>query len=178
MIEYLSAPFSPYSIHWRVGSVSRDKTKATALAYVDARDVMDRLDSVLGCQNWKDDYIAEGPRTIRKYCKSSNTYYNEQICGRVKCMLSIRIGDEWITKSDAAGETNVEGEKGGYSDAFKRAAVKFGVGRDLYRIETRWFEINQYKKFIQTPTLPDWYTRKYYDFIAKYKENKRGVSNV
>ena len=32
----LAAPFSPTAISWRVGSMNKDKTKAMALAYVDA----------------------------------------------------------------------------------------------------------------------------------------------
>tara|TARA_R110000851_G_scaffold284617_1_gene438177 strand:- start:1290 stop:1529 length:240 start_codon:yes stop_codon:yes gene_type:complete len=39
---------------------------------------------------------------------------------------------EWVWKSDGAGETSIEGEKGGFSDAFKRAAVHFGYARELY----------------------------------------------
>ena len=38
----------------------------------------------------------------------------------------------WISKSDGADDSNIEGAKGGLSDAFKRAAVKFGIGRYLY----------------------------------------------
>ena len=52
--------------------------------------------------------------------------------GRTVCELSLKINGVWITKTDGAGDTNIEGEKGGLSDAFKRAAVKFGVGRYLY----------------------------------------------
>jgi hypothetical protein len=38
----------------------------------------------------------------------------------------------WISRCDGADDTNIEGAKGGLSDAFKRAAVKFGIGRYLY----------------------------------------------
>ena len=41
-------------------------------------------------------------------------------------------GGVWITKTDGAGETDIEGEKGAFSDAFKRAAVHHGVARYLY----------------------------------------------
>lgn len=173
VLEQLRIPFSAEQIRWRIGNKSKNKDKATALAYIDARDVMDRLDQVVGPENWQDDYIAEPPRTVRKKDKYNNQYYNEQICGRVMCKLSVRIGDEWITKSDAAGETNVEGEKGGFSDAFKRAAVKFGIGRDLYSIESRYYPINQYGKFEQTPQLPPHYLNKRNQMIAKYKAFKQ-----
>ena len=160
ILNQLKEPFSAGEIHWRVGTLTKDKTKGTALAYIDARNVMKRLDDVLGMENWQDEYITEPPRTVRKTKKGWNgqpdEHYNEQICGRVICKLSIRIGGEWITKSDGAGETNVEGEKGGISDAFKRAAVKFGVGRYLYYLDTNWYPVDKWRKFTQQPQLPVW----------------------
>ena len=39
------------------------------------------------------------------------------------------------------GDTGTEGEKGAISDAFKRAAVKFGVGRYLYEIKSGWIDL-------------------------------------
>lgn len=109
----LSAPFAPGAIHWRAQKLTAKKDKALALAYLDARDVMDRLDEAVGPENWQDSYV-------------------ETIKGRVICTISIRLNGEWIAKSDGAGATDVEGDKGGISDAFKRAAVKWGIGRYLY----------------------------------------------
>lgn len=173
LFKKLSIPFPASKVHWRIGNKSKDKNKASALAYIDARDVMDRLDAVVGAENWKDDYTAESPRKVRKYCKKTNAYYYEEICGRVKCMLSIRSeGGEWITKSDAAGETNVEGEKGGYSDALKRAAVKFGIGRDLYKIKSFYYPIDEWGKFTETPKLPKEYLSKLQKMKDELKEEK------
>ena len=78
---------------------------------------MDRLDEVVGPENWKDEY-APGPD------------------GGVICGLSLRIEDEWITKWDGAENTDFEAIKGGLSDAFKRAGYKWGIGRYLYRLES------------------------------------------
>lgn len=114
--EALAAPFPPEAIHWRAQNLI-DGPKALALAYINARDVMRRLDAVVGPENWQDAYV-------------------ETARGRIVCTLSIRIGNEWIGKSDGAGDTDVEGEKGGMSDAFKRAAVKWGIGRYLYETPT------------------------------------------
>jgi hypothetical protein len=119
--------FPREAIHWRAQSVTNDGTKAMALAYIDARDVMDRLDSVVGPENWQD-------------------RYEETATGRVLCSISIRIGDEWITKSDGAGNTDVEGEKGALSDALKRAAVKWGIGRYLYSIPAPWVPCETYER--------------------------------
>lgn len=118
----LHKPFPPEAVSWRVGSTTKDKSKGLALAYIDARDVMKRIDEVCGAHGWQDRYEFHGTRTI--------------------CYLSIRIGDEWITKADGAGDSDVEAEKGSISDAFKRAAVKWGVGRYLYDLESPWVELD------------------------------------
>lgn len=123
LFQALAAPFPPDRVHWRVGSTTQDKSRGMALPYIDARDVMDRLDEVMGPANWQDAYTIVGNRTI--------------------CTLSLRPDTEWISKSDAAGDTDVEGEKGSVSDALKRAAVKWGIGRYLYRLDSPWVELEQ-----------------------------------
>ena len=70
--------------------------------------------------------------------------------GRVICTLSIADMDNqgktvWIAKSDGAGSTDVEGDKGGISDAFKRAAVKWGIGRYLYDLDAPWVPCESYE---------------------------------
>lgn len=62
------------------------------------------------------------------------------------CEISICIGSSpqgaiWVTKSNGAGQSDIEAEKGQYSDAFKRAAVLWGVGRYLYDLPNTWFPI-------------------------------------
>lgn len=121
MFEKLAAPFPPSAVSWRAQTMKGDGTAALALAYIDARDVMHRLDDVCGPAGWQDTY-AETPK------------------GRLICTISIKCGDEWISKSDGAGDTDVEGEKGAISDSFKRAAVKWGIGRYLYEVDTPWAE--------------------------------------
>lgn len=121
----LSAPFPGDAIHWRAQAMNKDGNSAMALAYIDARDVMARLDEVCGPANWQDSY-AETPK------------------GRLICTLSLRIGDEWISKADGAGDSDVEGQKGAISDALKRAAVKWGVGRYLYDMPIVWADCESY----------------------------------
>lgn len=126
MYDELAAPFD--KVHWRAQSVSNknpNAPKAMALAFIDARDVMERFDKVCGPAGWQD-------------------YFDETPTGRVLCRISLRIEDEWIAKTDGAGSTAVEGDKGGISDAFKRAAVKWGVGRYLYDMPTPWVECELY----------------------------------
>lgn len=125
----LAAPFR--NVHFRIGSRNREKTRGMVLTYIDARDVMDRLDEVVGIENWRACF--------------------REVAGRVVCTLSIRMpgGEEWITKEDGAGETDMEGEKGALSDALKRAFVHFGGGRYLYAKDNLWVALEQEGRVIQ-----------------------------
>lgn len=122
-LQHLHAPFPPNEIEWRVGSTKQDKSSGLALAYLTARHVMERLDEVCGADNWQDRYEFHGKRTV--------------------CYLSIRIDGEWVTKADGAGDSEVEAEKGAISDALKRAAVKWGIGRYLYGLGNTWVDLEQ-----------------------------------
>lgn len=139
----LSLEFPREDVHWRVQGTPYErngKHSAMALAYIDARDVMDRLDGVCGPENWQDEYTVSPT-------------------GLTICRIGIRVGDQWVWKSDGAGETAVEKQKGGISDALKRAAVHWGIGRYLYRLDSPWVqcEVNQkngktyWKKWSEDP---------------------------
>jgi len=106
----------PYK--WRVQSFSKNKPNASCVAYIDARDVMDLLDEVVGENNWQDDY--------------------KLVDGKLLAGIGIKSENQWIWKWDTGTESDVEGEKGQMSDAFKRAAVKWGVGRFLYGLEVKY----------------------------------------
>lgn len=123
----LSAMFSPAETRWRIGAMTKDKRKGMALPYIDARDVMNRLDSVIGASGWSDSYI-------------------ETQSGRVICTITIN----GISKSDGAGNTAVSGEKGAISDAFKRAAIKWGIGRYLYSIDAPWVQLDERKNILKS----------------------------
>lgn len=121
ILEQLSAPFDPDRVSWRVGPTNKDKTKGMALAYIDARDVMQRLDEACGPGGWQNDYPHANGKTV--------------------CRIGIKIGDEWIWKADGAGDSEMEAEKGALSDSFKRAAVRWGIGRYLYDVPAPWIQI-------------------------------------
>lgn len=137
----LAAPFPRNEVLGRIGTKTKDGKKAQVLAYVDARTVMKRLDEVLGVDGWMDEIrpIADGKGFV--------------------CRLSLRMPDDtWIHREDVADLSQVEAVKGGASDAFKRAAVKFGVGRYLYDLGSPWVDLDARgylpKNFVFP--LPDW----------------------
>ena len=125
-LSKLKEPFPQSQVSWRAQTVSKNGDKALALAYIDARDVQDRLDDVCGPENWQCRYPHANGKTV--------------------CEVGIRIGTEWVWKSDGAGDSDIEAEKGALSDAFKRAAVRWGVGRYLYDLETPWVPCESYEK--------------------------------
>ena len=127
----LKKPFPVSSLKWRIGNKNREGTKANMLVYVDARMVQDRLDEVVGVGNWQFE-----TRSMNSVNRQGNTF---TIIGR----LGIKINDEWIWKEDGAENSDIEAAKGGISDAFKRAAVQWGIGRYLYNASdySTWAEV-------------------------------------
>jgi len=97
------------------------KTGGTVtLAYIDARQVMDRLDEVVGAEFWQSDF--------------------KEVKGNIYAGIGIYLGslNQWVWKWDVGtiGTEDFEEEKTEASDSFKRAAVKWGIGRFLYDIKT------------------------------------------
>lgn len=124
IFEQLASPFDPSEVDWRVGSTTKDKAKGMALAYIDARTVMDRLDTVCGPAGWQNRYVLNGTKTV--------------------CEIGIKCDGEWVWKSDGAGDSDIEAEKGALSDAFKRAAVRWGIGRYLYNLKSPWVALKAF----------------------------------
>jgi len=145
---------------WRVQSYSKAKPQATCVPYVDSRQIQDLLDSVCGAENWQTDYYTVGEVV---YCK-----------------IGIKIGGEWVWKSDCGSKSNVEADKGAASDAFKRAAVKWGCARQLYSMRMYNIKANKKKEAGDKPfhlycldskgnKLPDW-------AITDFINDKRGAT--
>jgi hypothetical protein len=107
--------------------------KAAFIPYIDARFVHQRLDDVVGPENWRTHVAAVNPD------------------GSVIVRLEIRVGGEWLWKEDVGYPNNPDSKladadqlKGAVSDATKRAAVQFGVGRFLYALAPQWVEIDEW----------------------------------
>jgi hypothetical protein len=126
IIKKLKEPFAYSEIEWKIQTVKKDKTGAMAVAYIDSRAIQKRLDEFVGEFNWKNEYKMWQDKS--------------QICG-----ISIYNEErgEWVTKYDGSDNTNIEPIKGGLSDAFKRAAVLWGIGRYLREIDGVWVDIEE-----------------------------------
>ena len=117
--ELLKAETPKDRVKFRIGRKYANNQRAHMLAYVDARYVQDRLDDVIGAENW------------------SNSF--EVIDNTLFCSITVVFPDgKAVTKTDCGTESNVEKEKGEASDAFKRAAVMLGIGRDLYDLPNHY----------------------------------------
>lgn len=127
--------FSEEDLEWRVQSCGINTNKKTGevkpwamiLCYIQARAIQNKLDEVVGWENWKDEYRVEGKNII--------------------CRLSVKINGEWIAKENGATETDIEAFKGGISGAFKRVASSgFGIGRYLYDLDATFAVCSLEKK--------------------------------
>lgn len=152
--ERLAKPFPSREIKWKPQQVKSNR--ALAMAYIDARIVMERLDDVFGVAGWTDRYtvIADGS---------------------VECRLSIRFGDRWVSRADVGSQSEQPDHgdrmKAAYSDALKRAAVKFGIGRYLYRLPSHWVDYDPVsRKIVKPPVLPD--------FAVPPEEKSKGKAPV
>lgn len=160
-LDALKQPFVPEDVEWRLqesGKGKDGKVWAKCLCYVTNRAIMDRLDDVVGPGGWKNEYAA-GPG------------------GGIVCGISIKLDGEWVTKWDGADNTEIEPVKGGLSNAMKRAAVQWGIGRYLYDLEVGWAQVSDKgahfarlpeKKGGDTfkwdpPTLPAWAVPGHYE---------------
>jgi len=113
----------PYQ--WRVQSFSKNVAKAQCVGYIDSRDVQDLLDEVVGKENWQDDY--------------------KLIDGKLFAGIGINTDKGWVWKWDTGVESNIEKEKGQVSDSFKRAGVKWGIGRFLYSLPIKYVKSSEIK---------------------------------
>ena len=116
LIELLTASLSASDVEVRVGTTSQKGF--SLLLYKPARTDVKRLNDVLGL-NWKNRYFHDN---------------HNLLC----CAIAVKSDSEWIERIDVGTESQTEKEKGSYSDAFKRAGFKFGIGAELYNSPFIW----------------------------------------
>lgn len=111
----------------------------SVLLYKDARVDMKILDETFGPMNWQ--------------------RHHDVINNNLFCSVSIYDEDkkQWISKQDVGIPSFTQAEKGEASDAFKRACINIGIGRELYSapgifITPLQGEVTQNKNKYQTRT--------------------------
>jgi hypothetical protein len=120
----LAAPFAAEDVEWRPQGKTGAGTRVQVLPYVDARAVQDRLDAVCGVGGWA---FELEPLVVD--------------AGELRVARG-RLTIHGVTKDDIGTASNWEPSKGCASDALKRAAVQWGVGRYLYRLPDVWVTLD------------------------------------
>ena len=108
--DALRAPFPASVIQQRPGA------RGKKLDYIGTRTLMHRLDHVLGPTRGRTSYDNWGEHGV-------------------KCRVEIYVDDTvgWLGKENGADRADMEGDKAGYTEAFKRCCQnEWGIGRHLY----------------------------------------------
>lgn len=131
LLDALAAPFKPEDIEWRITYADENesgKAFASVACYIDARAVYNRLDEECGVGNWWN----EAPQ-----------FHGDK---GVAQGITIKLPEAGaVTKWDGAEQTDIESFKGGLSNAVKRAAVLWGIGRYLYKLDTVYVNLQDEK---------------------------------
>ena len=144
----LSAPVPSGAISWRQdGKVTaRDgKYFARFVAYIEANTVRERLDAVVP---------GEWDLTL----ELMPTLLGEEE-GGAQCSFKARLQILGVIREDIGTGRDY---KQASTDAFKRAAVRFGVGNELYDYEQNWVEMDgdgKYARPVEDPQMA--YVRRY-----------------
>ena len=111
-------------IQVREGQKNKAKTMKALLLYKDARADMDRLDEEFPNNGWQRDH--------------------KDVHGVSYCGVGIWDDEKrcWVWRWDAGEKSQTSPEKGEASDAFKRACVNWGIGRELYTAPQMWVDAN------------------------------------
>jgi len=146
----LSEPFHPNLVSFREGRTTRDEKYAKAMAYVDTREYMNRLDEVLGLQNWSVEYrIMEQPILTSSINEQNKVKYNHTGCIIAQLKIVNPENNSYIIREDIGESENIGNSfyPTASAQAFKRACAALGIGRYLYSLPEKFYPINQYKKF-------------------------------
>lgn len=163
-IKALRAPFKPEDISWKPQTVDYKAKTALAVAYADPRCYVDRLNDVFGVGGWTDEYhfIAT---PFNKYIKGKAGWgdkpatEDKEIPGNKVLVVATITIPEFNIKVSSTGDSDAADENAATSaeaQAFKRAAMKIGLGRYLYELPKQTARFDKGKWLDGDPLLPDW----------------------
>ena len=138
----LAQPFAPEDLEWRVQTAVAEKSRGLVVPYVTNRAIQERLDNVVGSDNWYNDF-KPWHRFMSK-AKVGDKIVDKEIISQL-CGIFIYFDErqQWVGKWDGAENTDIEAIKGGLSDSMKRAACQWGIGRILYKMDNVWADIEK-----------------------------------
>jgi hypothetical protein len=146
----LSAPLPPGVISWRQDGrpISRDgRHIARFVAYIEANTVRERLDAVVP---------GEWDLTLELLPPVSGL---DEDANQGACSFKARLQILGVIREDVGTGKDY---KQAATDAFKRAAVRFGIAHELYAYEQNWVQMDgdgKYAKPIEDPAVT--YARRY-----------------
>jgi hypothetical protein len=160
LVAALEDPFDPSEIKWRVtntckvGGPKGLRDRGQMLAYADPRAYTDRLNDLFTPLGWTRDYNVQ---TVQNFERKERGATERTITAKivVTCRVTIYgfgthtgLGEEWADNDNAGTAAEAQG--------FKRACSCFGLGRYLYDLEGQWVDLDEKKRPLETPKLPDW----------------------
>jgi hypothetical protein len=145
-LQKLTKPLTPSEIEWRVQRIKNGKT--TVVPYITNRAVIKRFNEQFGVFGWQSSVIQIQPIKTETY--HGTKYVNKEYVptnitemeGGFIASISVKDPETklWVTKEDISDNTDIEALKGGVSGAYKRAAVHWGLGIELYDYPTVFIE--------------------------------------
>jgi hypothetical protein len=160
LVAALEEPFDPTEIKWRVtnttqiGSRNGPRFRGQMLAYADPRAYTDRLNELFTPAGWTRDYAVQ---LIQNFERKERGSAERTISAKIVVTSKVTIhgfgahtglGEEWADNDNAGTAAEAQ--------AFKRACSCFGLGRYLYDLEGQWVDLDEKKRPLETPRLPDW----------------------
>jgi hypothetical protein len=122
----LSAPFDPAVVEWRPQGKTSPGARVQAIAYLSSAAIQDRLDAVVGAGGW------------------SFTWEPLVVDGGELRIAKAALAVHGVTKQDIGTASNWEPSKGCVSDALKRCASLWGVGRYLRSLPVVWVTLDSH----------------------------------
>jgi len=150
--EELRKPFDPADIKWRVQKAIKNGKSAMVLAYADTRVYEERLDDVVGPENWQS--LAE--------ITTNDVGIIATVTVTIDGVSKTQTGEEKLAYDSGELKNNIA--TSAFAQGFKRACSAFSLGRYIYELEGPFFvDLN--------------YDNPYdYDFQTSYNGKKAGYN--
>src|SRR5579872_1814282 len=153
LVAALEVPFDPSQIEWRVMNTTKNQPlRGQVVPYADQRAYTDRLNALFTPAGWTRRYTIHASSNFERS-------QDKKIVAKVlvSCELAIfGLGSHSATGEEFADDPNAL--TAAEAQAFKRAAVCFGLGRYLYYFTGTWVDLDEHKRPKTVPQLAGWAT--------------------